>query len=125
MSADLKIKTAADKVPLNLIPLGALKGVARVFQHGAAKYAPGNFLLATDADAANRYVGALLRHVADAQRPDGLFDLESLKHLDVESGLPEIDHALASLIMLRAQLVERGALPADPGVSKLVKEKSK
>lgn len=119
--SDLKIKQAAGKVPLNLIPLSALKGAARVFQHGAFKYEAGNFLLATDDDVGNRYVGGFLRHVSDAQRPDGLFDLATLAALDVESGLPEIDHAICGLIMLRAILAKRGALPADPGLSKLLR----
>lgn len=118
--SDQKIKTAAGKVPLNLIPLRACKGASRVFQHGGVKYALGNFLTAEDTDVANRYVGAFFRHVADTQGLDGLFDVNAMGKLDDESGLPEIDHALCGLIMLRAILTKRGILPEDPGVSKLV-----
>lgn len=112
---DQKIKTATGKVPLNLIPLSALKGAARVFGYGVRKYAPGNFHTADDSEIANRYVGGFLRHLADCQRPDGLFDWESVAALDKESGLPELDHAICGLIMLRALAVKHGALPADPG----------
>lgn len=114
--SDEKIKTANSKVPLNLIPLHALKGLARVFGFGAKKYAPGNYYTASDVEIANRYIGGLLRHIADAQLPNGLFDWSSLSSLDVESGLPEIDHALCGLIMLRALAIKHGALPADPGI---------
>jgi hypothetical protein len=120
---DLKIKTAAEKVPLDLIPLHALAGTARVFQHGGAKYEPGNFLLAQDDDAPRRYAGALLRHLSAAQDPNGLVTWASIAALDEESGLPDLDHAIASLIMLRAAAIKKGALPADPGVSNLIKER--
>jgi len=115
VSADEKIKTAADKVPLNLVPLRALKGVARVFGYGAKKYSAGNYYTADDAEIANRYVGGFLRHLSDCQRPDGLFDWSSVAQLDAESGLPEIDHAICGLVMLRALAIKHGALPADPG----------
>lgn len=112
---DAKIKTALGKVPLNLLPLSALKGAARVFGYGAKKYALGNFHTADDSEIANRYVGGCLRHLADCQRPDGLFDWNSVAALDKESGLPELDHAICGLLMLRALAVKHGALPADPG----------
>ena len=114
--SDQKIKAASDKVPMNLLPLRALKGVARVFGYGARKYAAGNFLTADDDKIGDRYSGGLLRHLAAAQRPDGLFDLESLAAIDDESGLPEIDHGICGLIMLRALLIKRGALSEDPGI---------
>lgn len=113
--SDQKIKRANGKVPLNLVPLGALKGAARVFGYGAKKYAPGNWYTADDLELCNRYAGALLRHLSDAQRPDGTFDLESLAALDHESGLPEVDHGLCGMIILRGLLIKMGALPADPG----------
>lgn len=117
--SDQKIHASAAKPPLNLIPLSALVGVARVFGYGAKKYALGNFLRATDDDIGNRYIGGVLRHCAALQRPDGLYDLESLSTLDSESGLPEIDHMLCGLIMLRAILVTRGALHVDPAAAAL------
>lgn len=118
MSQDQKIKTAAGKIPLDLVPLRSLQGAARVFAYGSRKYAKGNWYRATDDDFGNRYVGGMLRHLCDAQQPDGSFDFSSLASLDVESGLPEIDHMLCGLIMLRGLLIKRGALAADPGVGK-------
>lgn len=112
---DQKIKTAAGKVPLNLVPLGALKGAARVFAYGAQKYAKGNWYTATDDEFGERYVGGALRHLAAAQQPSGVFDLQSLTWVDEESGLPEIDHMICGLLMLRGLLTKRGALPEDPG----------
>jgi hypothetical protein len=113
---DQKIKAAGTKVPLNLLPLRVLKGVARVFGYGAKKYAKGNWYTASDDEFADRYVGGALRHLSDAQNPDGTFDFASLAALDKESGLPEIDHLLCGLIMLRGLATKRGILPEDPGV---------
>ena len=116
MSDDLKIKTAAGKVQLNMMALRALKGCNRVFTFGGKKYKIGNFLLATMADGAgSRYMGALLRHMADLQGLDGQFTPESLANLDPESGLPHIDHMLCGLIMLRAIMIKDGVLAEDPG----------
>lgn len=112
---DQKIKQAAAKVPLNLLPLSALAGTARVFQYGAAKYAAGNFIRAQDDEAPNRYLGALQRHNMAMQARDGLYSWTTIGALDAESGLPDIDHAIASLVMLRAVAIETGALPLDPG----------
>lgn len=117
MSEDQKVKTAAGKVPMSMIPLYALQGCARVFGYGAKKYAPGNWYNADDEEAIARYAGAFIRHVMECQRPDGLWDLEAFMHLDEESGLPAIDHALCGLIMIRAIAVKRGML-ADPGPGK-------
>lgn len=114
--SDEKIKTATDKVPLDLVPLHALVGAARVFGYGARKYAPGNFYTADDSNSVQRYIGAALRHLSAMQRPDGLCDMTSVGALDVESGLPEIDHAICGLIMLRALATKHGALQVDPGV---------
>jgi len=114
--SDQKIKTAADKVPLDLVPMRALKGVARVFGYGARKYARWNWYAADDREIGNRYVGGLLRHLADAQQPSGEFDFASLAARDPESGLPHIDHAICGLIMLRGQLVKAKVLPEDPGL---------
>jgi hypothetical protein len=118
VSGDQKIKTAAGKVPLNLVPLSALKGAARVFGYGARKYAKGNWYTASDDEFGGRYAGGALRHLADAQRPDGTFDFASLASRDAESGLPEIDHMICGLIMLRGLMTKREILPADPGVGK-------
>lgn len=121
--ADHKIKTAAEKSPLNLIPLRSLTGAARVFQHGAIKYEPGNYIRATLEDGAiGRYAGATLRHLAELQGIDGMHGGAAC--LDAESGLPHIDHAIASLVMLRSLLIKEGCLPEDPGHTKFTKEKA-
>lgn len=112
---DQKIKSSADKPPLGMIPDSALTGAARVFGYGAVKYAPGNFLQASLEDGAGaRYISAARRHLAAMQQPNGLWSAESLGRLDDESGLPHIDHAICSLIMLRAIMIKDGALPEDP-----------
>ncbi len=116
MTQDLKIKTAAGKPSLNLVPLRALKGAARVFTYGGKKYQIGNYLKAAMADGAGgRYIGAELRHMADLQGLDGQFTPESLAIRDEESGLPHIDHMLCGLIMLRAIMIKDGVLDEDPG----------
>lgn len=112
---DSKIATAAAKPRLGLILIAALQGAARVFAHGEKKHGPGNFYTATLEDgAAERYLSAVLRHMADLQLPNGRHSAESVGALDGESGLPHIDHAICGLIMLRAVLTKCGALSADP-----------
>lgn len=114
--SDQKIKTAAGKPALNLVPLRALKGASRVFTYGGKKYAVGNFLKAAMEDGAGgRYIGAELRHMSDLQGLDGQFTPESLAGLDPESGLPHIDHMLCGLIMLRSIMIKDGVLAEDPG----------
>lgn len=117
MSSDQKIKTAANKAPLGLIPAQAQVGPSRVYQYGARKYAAGNYYNATLEDGAGqRYVSAALRHLAEMQLPNGLHTPESLAALDPESGLPHLDHAICGLQMLRSIMVKCGALPVDPGI---------
>ena len=117
--SDEKIKTAAGKVPLAMIPTQSLYGAARVYQYGSIKYLPGNFYNATLEDGAGaRYIGAMLRHLSEMQLPNGLHTPESLAAIDEESGLPHIDHVLCGLMMLRSIMTKCGALPADPGLGK-------
>lgn len=115
--SDEKIKTAAKKAPLALVPTQSLVGASRVFHFGSIKYQKGNFWNADLSDGAGeRYVGAALRHLSEMQLPNGLHTPESLAARDEESGLPHIDHILCGLMMLRSIMVKCGALPADPGV---------
>ncbi len=117
--SDLKIKTAASKVPLDTVPLQALEGPSRVFQFGGVKYKPGNYYEASLEDGAGaRYMGAAMRHAGKMQEPNGLYTAKSLAARDEESGLPHIDHLLCGLLMLRTIMIKCGALPADPGVGK-------
>lgn len=114
--SDEKIKTSAKKPQLALVPAQALVGAARVFAFGARKYSPGNFLNADLTDGAgSRYIGAALRHMSEMQLPNGLHTPGSLASLDIESGLPHIDHLICGLLMLRSIMVKCGALPVDPG----------
>lgn len=116
---DMKIKKSAEKVPIWSIPLRALYGCARVFQFGATKYAKGNWHNASDDALGERYVGAALRHLAAMQNADGTITLESCARRDVESTLPELDHAIASLVMLRGLLIKTGKLTTDPHDEKI------
>lgn len=114
---DLKIKTAAGKPPLHLIPLCALTGVARVREYGDAKYAPGNYLLAdATTETRGRYIGAALRHLTALQLLGG--SLYQVSATDDESGLPHLDHAITSLIMLRHIMTHYGMMDQDPGLGK-------
>lgn len=116
---DSKIVAAANKVPLDLVPLAALKGPARVYGYGSKKHGAGNYYNAVLEDgAAARYAGGMLRHLSRIQEPNGLFTAKSLAVLDEESGLPEIDHLICGLLMLRTIATKCGALPEDPGVGK-------
>jgi hypothetical protein len=115
MSADLKISAAKHKAPLHLIPLHALIGLARVIEYGAVKYNPGNWVNNPGDDAHALYVGACLRHLKDMQEAGGLRTRAGAVVLDAESCLPHLDHAIASLVMLREILTINGDLPADPG----------
>lgn len=113
---DSKIAFAAKKVPLMFIAMQAIYGVARVFGYGRKKHGAGNYLLASLSDGAGeRYMGALLRHASEMQNLNGTWDAKSLAALDEESGLPHLDHMIATLIMLRGILIKDGVLPLDPG----------
>jgi len=115
VEGDYKVATAARKPPLDLVPLKALTGTSRVFQYGAKKYAPGNFIKANEEDApVARYIGAVLRHMKACQNPDGTYSWSGfMSAMDDESGLPEIDHMIAGLLMLRCILI-KGGMAEDP-----------
>ena len=67
------------KLRYDLLPPNALREVAKVLTHGAAKYAPYNWQVVDDAKA--RYTAALMRHF-EAWRDGETFDLDShLPHL--------------------------------------------
>jgi hypothetical protein len=78
------------KAPLHLLPHEALTGAAHALGYGAAKYGDWNWRLGTEW---NRYYDAVLRHMLAWQ---------SGEDMDPESGLPHLDHALATLMMLAA-----------------------
>jgi hypothetical protein len=113
--SDLKIAAARSKPPLQLIPLHALIGLARVIEYGAKKYAPGNWVNNPGDGAAQLYIGACLRHLQGMQDDGGVYRTEGVEWWDEESGLPHIDHAIASLVMLREIMVVNDVMKADPG----------
>lgn len=84
-------ETAA--VAQSLVLLCDLSDVARVFAHGAAKYAPGNFRNGfEDPDAMRReYFSAIIRHLLAAW---------TVRELDDESGLDHGAHALCGALVL-------------------------
>lgn len=112
---DLKVETAKSKPPLQLIPLHALVGLARVIEYGAVKYAPGNWINNPGDGAPALYVGACLRHLAEMQDHGGTHSIAAAVYRDAESGLPHIDHAIASLVMLREILTVHRKMESDPG----------
>jgi hypothetical protein len=105
VEVDQKIKTAAGKAPLAILPwpillrldledhLIAIEGLAWAVEYGSRKYRPYNYAKAEpDLDTALLYLSANLRHRQKRRRQD----------YDAESGLPHIDHESACLVMLLA-----------------------
>lgn len=88
-------KNDSGKPRISLIPKEALWGMANAFTYGANKYAAHNFKNGIDysrlADAAMRHLSAYM---------DG-------ENIDDESGNCHLDHALASLAMLKFMSVNR------------------
>lgn len=83
------VKHDAGKPRWSLLPWRALEPVVQVLEHGAAKYAVGNWKHVADAEA--RYLDAAFRHLgahADGER------------LDPESGLPHLAHAVTNVLFL-------------------------
>lgn len=90
------MKYDLNKVPMSLLPLKDLEGVARVLQFGAKKYKRGDWVHVPYGG--TRYLDAGIRHLGEVVGTGGL---DSLQSLDPESGLPHIDHAICSLIFAR------------------------
>lgn len=87
------IKYDEGKQRLSLLPHDVLLCVVRTFEYGAAKYGNHNWRAGTNW---TRYYDAASRHMAAwLQREDN----------DAESGLDHLDHAIASLMMLRGQII--------------------
>ncbi len=84
-------KFDGDKARFDLIPLLALEGAAKVMGFGAEKYGPWNWLAVDNAE--ERYLAALLRHLAMHQAGE---------LIDPESGQKHIDHALCNMLFLAA-----------------------
>lgn len=118
MSGDLKVGRRGLKAPLHWVPMWALHGVARVFDYGARKYAPGNWVKAANepdpSAALEDYLSAAQRHWGAVQQVDN-GGVAKWDAIDDESGLPHIDHLLCSLLMARGIGVLSAAMPQDPG----------
>jgi hypothetical protein len=80
---------ALKNTELQLAALGAARAVVRVLTHGANKYGVGNWQHVPEAR--DRYFAAAMRHLI-AWREGQLVDLDS--------GLPHLAHAAASLLFL-------------------------
>lgn len=83
------LKHDQGKPRTDLLPSGALMGTAAVFEYGSRKYSANNWRLGIPL---SRLIDALLRHT---------FAFMGGEDNDPESGLPHLDHALCSLMMLR------------------------
>lgn len=88
-------KNDKGKVRISLIPKEAIWGMANGLTYGANKYGDYNFMSGIEytrlADACMRHLTAFL---------DG-------EDIDVESGNPHLDHAMASLAMLKFMTTRR------------------
>lgn len=95
MVSDQSVKADANKLRISLVPTEIVRAVARVREYGVNKYGTVDGWRRV---AAERYRDALLRHVlAYMDDPNGV---------DVESGLPHIEHIacnVAFLIELRRE----------------------
>jgi len=88
-------KNDQDKPAMALIPKDALIGLGNALGYGAKKYGQHNF---RNGIAYTRLVSACMRHLSAFVEGEDL---------DIESGNPHLDHALASLAMLKFMTVHR------------------
>ena len=85
---DQRVKTDAGKPRLELIPTSLYESLGKVLTSGAEKYGEWTWTRVS----ADRYVGALLRHLCRyMDDPEGL---------DEDSGLPHIAHVLCNAMFL-------------------------
>ncbi len=87
-------KDDSAKVRVDLVPPEGIAAAARAFGYGEKKYAAWNWAKGM---AWLRLYGATLRH---------LLAWVGREEVDPESGLNHLDHALASLMMLRAHVAQ-------------------
>ena len=98
-----------DKLRWDLLPLGLIKEVVKIYHFGARKYSPNSWQNLEDGY--NRYKAAMFRHIEA---------FESGEFLDNESGLPHLAHAawnaLAMLYFaLKDNNHDRNSLQSDNG----------
>lgn len=82
------LKFDTDKLRYDLVPVSAMKGLAKVLTYGAKKYKPNNWRTVVDTE---RYVAAAYRHL-EAWRAGELHD--------AESGCYHLEHALTNIAFL-------------------------
>ncbi len=78
------------KLRYDLVPVKALKAIARVFTFGSSKYGDNNWRIT---EPKTRYIAAAFRHIESFR--DG-------EALDPESGIHHLAHAACSLIFILA-----------------------
>ena len=83
------LKDDKGKLMFNLLPWKALTGVVKVLTFGAKKYSPNGWRTVPNAE--ERYLAALLRHIAARQRGEVI---------DPESGCRHIDHIACNGLFL-------------------------
>lgn len=109
----------AAKVRLELLPLHALAGAARVLAFGDVKHALGDRRRAAApldlGDLVDRELGGALRHLAELGE-------RGAAARDEETGAASLDHAIARLLRLRRELQDAGVLEADPGALPVPRE---
>lgn len=84
------LKNDTDKLPMELLPFDVLESASRVLQQGAKKYSARNW---EQGFTWGRLLGAVLRH---------LFAWGKGERVDPEWGYSHLDHAIVSLMFLRA-----------------------
>ena len=90
-----------NKDPWDLLPLGVIKWIVKVYKFGASKYGPNRWQNLDNGY--QRYKGALLRH---------LEQYESGERYDRESGLPHLAHmAWNGVAMLFFDMVGAALFP--------------
>lgn len=111
------------KAPIDLIPLRALIGAARVLEYGNSRKdgrQPGDFI---DRPLDGVFYASTMRHTMELQRLQGGVTLETLAARDADSNLPVIDHIITNLLILRTLAIRDGVLPEDPAAHTVIIER--
>ena len=90
------VKYDSEKPRMDLLPPRALKEVGKVLGFGAKKYAPDNWKKLDNLR--SRYTAGALRHITD--------DMILPGHLDEESGIDGIAHAICCLMFILEKRLE-------------------
>ncbi len=85
------MKYDKDKADISLIPTKALRGVAKVFEYGAKKYSPFNWVVDGPTTEWRRTYSSMQRH---------LHSWLECEDIDPESGLDHLSHACTQLLIL-------------------------